>query len=240
MDLDKVLDFDWIKTPSASEYIDALLHHNKRRQFGILERPSLPPTKTLNTVKYKIFVCGKTGVGKSALISQLAGCKVAECTSETAGITTTVVYWPVRIQSTGQIMFFQLHFWDVGENILKKFDHILPACKCDADCILFTFSLTDRASFLEISTLLNQMDDGKIPLQVIAATKVDQYAYSDISEDEINKLSRTRNVPVLRMKSFLKSDLDGRKNIEETAMFLNKLSSLLFHRDYVLANNLGN
>ena len=237
--MEEVLDFDWIKTPSAKEFIDSLLHHNKRRQFGILERPSLPPNKSLNTVKYKIFVCGKAGVGKSTLISQLAGCKVSEPGSETAGITTTVVYWPVRLKSTGKIMFFQLHFWDVAENTLKKFDHILPACKADADCILFAFSLADRSSFMEISSLLNQMDDhSKNPALIVAATKTDQYLHSDISEKEIEQLSQTRNVPVLRTNDFTKSDISGRDSVFEIGRFLNQLSSYLFHRDYVLANGL--
>ena len=239
--MNAVLDNNWIKTPSAKEYIDSLFHHNKRRQFGLIERPSLAPNKSLNIVKYKIFVCGKTNVGKSALISRLAGCKASEPGSENAGITTTMIYWPVRLNSTGQIMFFQLSFWDVAENTLKKFDHIQPACRSDADCILFAFSLTDRASFVEISTLLNQLDDcdNKNPVLVVAATKTDQYMYSDISDKEIDQLSQTRNVPILRTNfSNPQCSIGDRDSIFEISPFLNQLSGLLFHRDYLLARNM--
>ena len=236
-----VIDFDWIKSASAQEYVDSLLHRNKRRQFGLLERPSLPPSKTLNMVKYKIFVCGKAGVGKSTLISRLAGCNILDTSSgsETVGITTTLIYWPVRLMSTGQIMFFQLHFWDVGENTIKKFDHVLPACRNDVDCIIFAFSVSDRASFTEVSTLLNQFDDSdKSPVQLITGTKTDQYAHSDISDQEIEALSKARNTPFVHVKCSVKSDASSRDYIFELSSFLNTICSMLFHRDYMLANQL--
>ena len=235
---DEMLDFDWIKTPSAYEYVNSLLHQNQKKQFGLLERPSLPPNKMLTIVKYKIFLCGKAGVGKSTLISQLACGKANESGSESAGIATTIIHWPARLKSSGQIMFFQLHFWDAAENTLKKFDHILPACKAEVDCVLFTFSLTDRASFMEIPALINQMDGiNKNPVQVIAATKTDQYAYCDISEKEIENLSQTKNVPILRLKGLLKKDFNMNANIYEMAPFLNKLCSLLLYRDSLFANS---
>lgn len=237
---DNVIDFEWIKTPSALEYVNSLLHQNEKRQFGLLERPSLPPNKMLTIVKYKVFLCGKSGVGKSTLISQLACGDPGESGSESAGIATTILHWPVRLKSSGQIMFFQLHFWDVAENTLKKFDHILPACKAELDCVMFTFSLTDRASFMEIPALVNQMDDiQKDPVQVIVATKTDQYAYCDISEKEITNLSEGRGIPVLRLKSLMKKNLSAKASLFEMAPFLNNLCSLLFYRDCVMANDLN-
>lgn len=43
---------------------------------GLLERPVLPPPVAIDTASYKIFVSGKSGVGKTALVAKLAGLEV--------------------------------------------------------------------------------------------------------------------------------------------------------------------
>ena len=43
-----------------------------------------------------------------------------------AGIQTSIVYWPAKIVDINRVVMFKLHFWDAGENALKKFDHVLP------------------------------------------------------------------------------------------------------------------
>ena len=43
-----------------------------------------------------------------------------------SGIVTSVAYWPTKLVQSGKIVLFKLHFWDAGENAIKKFDHILP------------------------------------------------------------------------------------------------------------------
>lgn len=42
------------------------------------------------------------------------------------------------------VMVAKLEFWDVGEKMLKQFDHILPTCQQSTDGTLFFFSFTDR------------------------------------------------------------------------------------------------
>jgi len=232
------IDYDWLRSQSADDYVASLIHRGKRKLFGLLEHPSLPPNKSVDTVRYKIFVCGKANVGKSSTVAKLAGGKVRKSVSETPGIETTVVHWPVRLIATGQVVFFCLHFWDVGDNAVKKFDHILPACKEEADCILFMFSFTDRTSFSEVHHYMNRMIDGieRQPAQVIVGTKADQYIHSDISDAEIQDLSESRNAAVLRIKNFPFISGEGYESIKDVAPFLNKLCDILWTRDQRMSN----
>ena len=52
---------------------------------GLLERPVLPPPVAIDTASYKIFVSGKSGVGKTALVAKLAGLEVPVVHHETTG-----------------------------------------------------------------------------------------------------------------------------------------------------------
>ncbi|NWR95957.1 CPLN2 protein, partial [Xiphorhynchus elegans] len=63
----------WLLSPPARPYLDSLLHRNQRRVFGLLERPPLPPPLAVPTVPYKVFLSGRSGVGKTALVAALAG-----------------------------------------------------------------------------------------------------------------------------------------------------------------------
>lgn len=123
----------------------------------------MPPHAAVDTVHYKIFISGKSGVGKTALAARLAGQNIPNLHYETTGrplfctdraehfvhfepkvnqttqifanvyfvvqgIETTVVYWPVKLQETGKVLFFRLQLWDCGENALRRFDHLFPVC----------------------------------------------------------------------------------------------------------------
>ncbi|XP_073875215.1 ciliogenesis and planar polarity effector 2 isoform X13 [Macaca fascicularis] len=54
--------------------------------LGLLERPVLPPPVSIDTASYKIFVSGKSGVGKTALVAKLAGLEVPVVHHETTGL----------------------------------------------------------------------------------------------------------------------------------------------------------
>ena len=56
-----------------------------RLASGLLERPVLPPPVAIDTASYKIFVSGKSGVGKTALVAKLAGLEVPVVHHETTG-----------------------------------------------------------------------------------------------------------------------------------------------------------
>lgn len=52
---------------------------------GLLESPVMPPHEAVDTVHYKIFITGKSGVGKTALVARLAGLDIPNAHYETTG-----------------------------------------------------------------------------------------------------------------------------------------------------------
>uniref|UniRef100_A0A8C9YPA3 Ciliogenesis and planar polarity effector 2 n=1 Tax=Sander lucioperca TaxID=283035 RepID=A0A8C9YPA3_SANLU len=123
---------DWHRCKDSKEYFSKILHKKRRKNFGLLESPLMPPHVAVDTVHYKIFISGKSGVGKTALAARLAGQNIPNMTVniphmhyETTGIEMTMVYWPVKLRENGRVLFFRLQLWDCGENVLRRFDHLL-------------------------------------------------------------------------------------------------------------------
>lgn len=77
---------DWHESAQGKEYLACILRKSRRRVFGLLERPVLPPPVAIDTASYKIFVSGKSGVGKTALVAKLAGLEVPVVHHETTGL----------------------------------------------------------------------------------------------------------------------------------------------------------
>lgn len=66
-------------------HIDSLTPPGSLLAPGLLERPVLSPPVAIDTARYKIFVSGKSGVGKTALVAKLAGLEVPVVHHETTG-----------------------------------------------------------------------------------------------------------------------------------------------------------
>ncbi|XP_032743858.1 ciliogenesis and planar polarity effector 2 isoform X1 [Rattus rattus] len=274
---------DWHETVEGKEYLACILRKNRRREFGLLERPVLPPSVVIDTASYKIFVSGKSGVGKTALVAKLAGLEVPVVHHETTGplispytsiktifswrgptlpglprtaegdfisqslrilpgIQTTVVFWPAKLKASGRVVMFRFEFWDCGESALKKFDHILPACKEKADAFLFLFSFTDRASFEDLPGQLSRVA-GEAPgvVKIVIGSKFDQYMHTDVPERDLTAFRQAWELPLFRVKSVPGRrladgrTLDGRAGLADTAHVLNGLAEQLWHQDQVAA-----
>lgn len=52
---------------------------------GLLEAPAMPPQIQVDIVRYKVFLAGKSGVGKTALAARLAGSDIPNVHYETTG-----------------------------------------------------------------------------------------------------------------------------------------------------------
>ncbi|XP_042334847.1 ciliogenesis and planar polarity effector 2 isoform X3 [Sceloporus undulatus] len=88
-----VVEGGWLETAEGRELLGALLRERSRRRgrrscsrraFGLLERPLLPPgAAAADVAAYKVFVCGRSGVGKTALVAQAAGMEAAPAPQET-------------------------------------------------------------------------------------------------------------------------------------------------------------
>ncbi|GAB5574600.1 ciliogenesis and planar polarity effector 2 isoform X3 [Prionailurus iriomotensis] len=271
---------DWHESAEGKEYLACILRKNRRRVFGpllgmlhnrlppalnstpyrlvrdpawgLLERPVLPPPVAIDTASYKIFVSGKSGVGKTALVAKLAGLEVPVVHHETAGcnwilqhpvrIQTTVVFWPAKLQASDRAVMFRFEFWDCGESALKKFDHMLPACKEKTDAFLFLFSFTDRASFEDLPGQLARVA-GDTPgvVRMVIGSKFDQYMHTDVPERDLTAFRQAWELPLLRVKSVPGRrladgrTLDGWAGLADIAHVLNGLAEQLWHQDQVAA-----
>ncbi|KAG8569857.1 hypothetical protein GDO81_014567 [Engystomops pustulosus] len=233
---------DWLLSPEGRDYLTCILRKRKRRTFGLIERPVLPPQLPADVASYKIFVTGKSGVGKTSLVAKLCGLEVPTMHHETTGIQTSCVYWPAHPRHSDRPIIFAFQFWDCGESALKKFDHILPACKEKADAVLFLFSFTDRSSFEDVPALISRtLSQEENVARVVIGTKLDQFMHTDVTEQDIRDFQQTWQVPVMRVRSVNAprlSDgrsLDGRTELADAAPVLNGLAEVLWHRDQITA-----
>ncbi|NXE01019.1 CPLN2 protein, partial [Chaetorhynchus papuensis] len=112
----------WLLSPAGRPYLDSILHKNQRRAFALLERPALPPALAVPTVTYKLFLAGRSGVGKTALVAWLGGPRVrpggdagspgVTVPPVPAGIEATTLFWPAKPRASGRPVLFQLQLWD--------------------------------------------------------------------------------------------------------------------------------
>nr|XP_046239423.1 ciliogenesis and planar polarity effector 2 [Scatophagus argus] len=224
---------DWHRCKDSKEYFSKILHKKRRKNFGLLESPVMPPHVAVDTVHYKIFISGKSGVGKTALAARLAGLNTPIMHYETTGIETTVVYWPVKLRESGRVIFFRLQLWDCGENALRRFDHLLPSCKEQVDAVLFLFSYTDRTSFDDLSNQIAKWTatSGSPVVKLVVGTKFDLFMHCDVTERDVRNFQETWSLPLLRMGGEVSDGLG------DVAPLLNCLAENLWHQDCVAAGS---
>ncbi|XP_038551751.1 ciliogenesis and planar polarity effector 2 [Micropterus salmoides] len=224
---------DWHRCKDSKEYFSKILHKKRRKNFGLLESPVMPPHVAVDTVHYKIFISGKSGVGKTALAARLAGRNIPHMHYETTGIETTVVYWPVKLTEGGRVLFFRLQLWDCGENALRRFDHLLPSCKEQVDAVLFLFSFTDRTSFDDLSSQINKWSGTSVGqvVKLVVGTKFDLFMHCDVAERDVRDFQEMWSLPVLRMGGEVSDGLG------DVAPLLNCLAENLWHQDCVTAGS---
>ncbi|XP_066521828.1 ciliogenesis and planar polarity effector 2 isoform X2 [Hoplias malabaricus] len=218
---------NWHRNPESREYFSKILHKKKRRKFGLLEAPVMPPNLKADIVRYKVFISGKSGVGKTTLAARLAGHNIPNMHYETTGMETSVVFWPVKMRESGRVLFFHFQLWDCGENAMRRFDHMLPSCKEQVDAILFLFSFTDHSSFEDISNQISRITNpSDRVVRLVVGTKFDLFMHTDVTESEITQF-QVWGVPVFRVGG----DVSG--GFGEIAPLLNTLAENLWHQDCV-------
>ncbi|XP_036388080.1 ciliogenesis and planar polarity effector 2 [Megalops cyprinoides] len=217
---------DWQRSADSKEFLSRIINKKQRRRFGLLEAPVLPPNLSVDTVRYKVFISGKSGVGKTALAARLAGLDIPSMHYETTGIETTVVFWPVKLRENGRVLFLRLQLWDCGENALRRFDHLLPSCKEQVDAILFLFSFTDRASFEDLSNqIARSCEPSDNIVKLVVGTKFDLFMHADVTERDVKQFQEVWGLPVFRVGG----DVFG--GLGEVAPLLNSLAERLWHQD---------
>ncbi|XP_070706111.1 ciliogenesis and planar polarity effector 2 [Pempheris klunzingeri] len=228
---------DWHRCKDSKEYFSKILHQKRRKKFGLLESPVMPPHVAVDTVHYKIFISGKSGVGKTALAARLAGLNLPNMHYETTGIETTVVYWPVKLTESGRVLFFRLQLWDCGENASRRFDHLQPSCKEQVDAVLFLFSFTDRTSFDDLSNQISKWTGTSVDcvVKLVVGTKYpflfDLFMHCDVTERDVRDFQETWSLPVLRTGGEVSDGLG------DVAPLLNCLAENLWHQDCIRARS---
>ncbi|XP_071110388.1 ciliogenesis and planar polarity effector 2-like [Haliotis cracherodii] len=236
-----LLQLDWYRSQEGREVFSHFMQNNglRRKTFGLLERPNIP---SLEEFTYKLFLVGKTGVGKTSTAAKLSGNDVPSVHCETSGIQTSTIYWPARILQLNKTVLFNIQLWDAGENALRKFDHVLPACVDKVDGILLLFSFVDKGSFEEIPqfiTRLTDPDDGVC--KVVIGTKFDQHAHSEITQRDIRDFESTWKIPILKIKNVPEyHHTDSRNDLSDVLPILNSICEHLWYRDVLLAGRSQN
>lgn len=223
---------NWHRCAESKDFFNKIVHKKKRRNFGLLEAPVMPPNVLVDTVHYKVFISGKTGVGKTALAARLAGLNIPNHYYETTGIETSVVYWPVKLRESGRVLFFRLQLWDCGENALRRFDHLLPEIKEQVDAVLFLFSFTDQGSFDDLSNqIARTTESSDRVVKLVIGTKFDLFMHTDVTEQEVTRFQEVWGLPVFCMGGEVSDSLG------EVAPLLNCLTEHLWHQDCVAARS---
>ncbi|XP_049588584.1 ciliogenesis and planar polarity effector 2 isoform X2 [Syngnathus scovelli] len=221
---------DWHRCKDSKEYFSKILYKKKR----LLESPVMPPHIPVDTVHYKVFLSGKSGVGKSTLAARLAGQTIPCMHYETTGIETAVVYWPVKLKESGRVLFFRFQLWDCGENALRRFDHLLPSCKEKVDAVLFLFSFTDRTSFDDLANQITKWKESSVgpAVTLVVGTKFDLFMHCDVSEKDVRNFQETWQLAVLRTGGGEVGD-----GLDAATPLLNSLAENLWNQDCIMAGH---
>ncbi|XP_070163351.1 ciliogenesis and planar polarity effector 2 [Polyergus mexicanus] len=221
------INMNWL----ASAEGESLVHHfyinssKKRRFYGILERPSLP--SSIEEVTYKIFMIGRSGVGKTSVVGKLAGILESNNYTETNGIRKTNVFWPVKIWD--KVVLFKLQFWDTSESSIKKYNHILPACKDKVDAMCSVFSFDDASSFNDVPYLMNTMTAIKEkPANIVIGTKFKPWSSCVIDDAQIKEFEDKWKVKIITIDA---SKLLVKSELFDCSYQLNAICNILWNRD---------
>ena len=238
------LNSDFLSTERGRRIVSSMLTRNKtqRRAFALLERPVHAPVDAMDVFEYKLFISGRSGVGKTSMACKLSANPVPARHSETAGISTYTVFWPAQIKDSEQVVMFKLTLYDTGENTLKRFDHVLAACKDKVDGVIFSFSFADKASFDDLSHQMSRVtsaDDNFC--RFVIGTKLD-LAATEVTGRDVSNFENAYNLPVLGISSTNETSAhasQGQSLPEETVQLtplLNYICDELWRRDQALAS----
>ena len=236
---------DWQLSKEARIYMNSIFKRKTRIQFGLLEHPFFisPLIQKSPSLTCKIFLYGKSGIGKTSTVLKLAGQSIPQYHQETLGIQTTQIYWPFKLSGKiDEVDLLQMELWDTGERALRKFEHILPSCLNSTNCIAFVFSFTDRSSWIELPHVISEaIGTGQIDshLKVVIATKADS-TQRQVTKDEVAQFEYDHQIKVLPIGNVnntltTEGTVDGHKDIRDVITFLNTLVQLVLDHERQLS-----
>lgn len=227
-----MLDLDFHLTEEGQSALSCLRNpvtSAPKKIFGILERPAFPPT--FQQIHLKLALIGKSGVGKTSLVSLLSNYRQEnQVPGETPGVRVTNVYWPAKVASEQKVLLFNLEFWDSGEASTKKYNHILPVCKQKASALLYLFSFTDKSSFEDIEAQLARRPTNPGCAVIVIGTKYGLSTDVQVSQADVARLETQQKLShgVLRILYYQPG---VQRNPNETSFALNFICQQLFSKD---------
>ena len=156
------LNRDWIHSLECKGLLECLLNEDGTRKFFNFYDP-LPIPKTIHEdfkpeiKKFKIYMIGKPGAGKTSTSNTLIGLKRDSKVYESLGLIVQTIYWPVcEAGKAGKVTLVCLELWDCGARVSSQYPYLMQQCTKDASACLLVFSLTDRASWDEMPSLMGR------------------------------------------------------------------------------------
>ncbi|KAF7989596.1 hypothetical protein HCN44_008270 [Aphidius gifuensis] len=224
--MSRPINMNWLSSPEG----ESLLHHfydhtkKKRRIYGILEMPCLPPSIE-EVVNYKIFMVGRDTTSVVARLSGIVGTNIIN--NDINGIKKTIIYWPIKIWD--KIILFKLNFWDTSENSIKKYNHILPACKDKVDAICSVFTFDDVTSFNDIPYLMNSMCNIKDkPANIVIGSKYKPWSTQSVVDGQIKEFEAKWKLKIIKIDV---NKFSARPEIFDVSYQLNTICKILWNRD---------
>lgn len=180
---------EWLTGIEFKHYLEAMLNvDGSLKLFTWFSPPPLSPEMPLplkpEIRHYKLYLLGKSGVGKTSLINTLIGILPAGNgrSDETLGIRIFTLYWPVYLEearlegkSQGRVILMRLDLWDCGSRAVHQYAYMLPQCKLDADASLLIFALTDRKSWEDVPMLMGEAGPSTLKVNIFKLAKFLKY-----------------------------------------------------------------
>uniref|UniRef100_A0A1I8FYB9 REM2- and Rab-like small GTPase 1 n=1 Tax=Macrostomum lignano TaxID=282301 RepID=A0A1I8FYB9_9PLAT len=154
---------------------------------------------------------------------------------ETPGLAVHRQFWPCRLRRAATAaatapeeppLLCHLQFWEAGDSASRSFEHLRNELRLACDCVLFVFSVADRASVAELPAVVRRTLDGgsegSPPCGLLVATRLDQPEAQVVSRAELLQLERDCRLPLVRFSPDMPS--------ESAWQLLTRLCECLWHR----------
>ena len=156
------LNRDWIHSLDCKGFLEGLLNEDGTRKFfNFYDSPPIPKSIREDLKpeikKFKVYMIGKPGAGKTSTSNTLIGLKSDSKVYESLGLIVQTIYWPVcEARKSGKTTLVCLELWDCGSRVSAQYPYLMQQCTKDASACLLLFSLTDRLSWDEMPGLMGR------------------------------------------------------------------------------------
>lgn len=121
----------------------------------------MPPLLAVDTVHYKIFICGKSGVGKTALAARLAGINIPNMHYETKGTSLlctntagSVCDLKTKVELHRLFLKELRQRWCIGQRNLEKVEkYFSSVCSCGTVEKMHCVDLTISFRYVSVDIL---------------------------------------------------------------------------------------